>query len=101
MWALRDAVDRGVKIRILTERDVTEAKPVKYASRDAFERLLALGIELHASSATSSRTFASRAVWIWSSGGGGRCSTKRASGPGAISGKCSSQIPVGYGGNGC
>jgi cardiolipin synthase A/B len=47
MWALEDAVSRGIKIRIMTESDITDAKPVKYASRAAFERLLSRGIELH------------------------------------------------------
>jgi cardiolipin synthase len=46
-WALREAVGRGVRIRILVEGDITDAMPVKYASREAYERLLALGIEIH------------------------------------------------------
>ena len=47
MWALEDAVSRGIKVRIMMESDITDAKPVKYASRAAFERLLSHGIELH------------------------------------------------------
>ena len=35
MWALEDAVRRGVRVRVLVEGDITDAKPVKYASRDA------------------------------------------------------------------
>ena len=46
-WALQDAVRRDVKVRILVEGDITDAMPVKYASREAYERLLALGIEIH------------------------------------------------------
>jgi Phosphatidylserine/phosphatidylglycerophosphate/cardiolipin synthases and related enzymes len=46
-WSLRDAVSRGVKIRILVEGDITDAMPVKYASREAYDRLLALGIEIY------------------------------------------------------
>lgn len=46
-WSLRDAVSRGVKIRILVEGDKTDAMPVKYASREAYERLMALGIEIY------------------------------------------------------
>jgi cardiolipin synthase len=46
-WALEDAVGRGVKIRILVEGDLTDAMPVKYASRQAYEHLLALGIEIY------------------------------------------------------
>ena len=47
MWALEDAVNRGVKIRIVVEGDITDAMPVKYASRHAYDRLLSLGIEIH------------------------------------------------------
>jgi len=47
LWALEDAVARGVRIRILVEGDITDAMPVKYASRAVYDRLLALGIEIH------------------------------------------------------
>jgi cardiolipin synthase A/B len=47
LWALEDAVTRGVRIRILVEGDITDAKPVKYASRYTYDRLLQLGIEIH------------------------------------------------------
>ena len=47
MWALEDAVRRGVRIRIVVEGDITDAMPVKYASRHAYDRLLSLGIEMH------------------------------------------------------
>jgi cardiolipin synthase len=46
-WSLKDAVSRGVKIRILVEGDTTDAMPVKYASREAYERLLSMGIEIY------------------------------------------------------
>lgn len=46
-WALKEAVGRGVKIRILVEGEITDAMPVKYASREAYERLLRQGIELY------------------------------------------------------
>jgi cardiolipin synthase A/B len=46
-WSLEAAVKRGVKVRILVEGDLTDAKPVKYASRYAYQRLLDLGIELY------------------------------------------------------
>ena len=45
-WALADARQRGVRVRVLVESDVTDALPVKYASRDAYDRLMQLGIEL-------------------------------------------------------
>jgi cardiolipin synthase len=47
LWALQDAVSRGVKIRILVEGDKTDAMPVKYASRQAYDRLLSMGIEVY------------------------------------------------------
>jgi cardiolipin synthase len=46
-WSLKEAVGRGVRIRILVEGDITDAMPVKYASRDAYELLLGLGIEMY------------------------------------------------------
>ena len=46
-WALEDAIRRGVKIRILLEGEITDAMPVKYASRQMYDRLLQLGIELY------------------------------------------------------
>ena len=47
MWALEDAVRRGVKIRILLEGEITDAMPVKYASRHSYDRLMQQGIELY------------------------------------------------------
>jgi cardiolipin synthase len=47
LWALEDAVARGVRIRILVEGDITDAMPVKYASRAAYDRLLSMGVELY------------------------------------------------------
>jgi cardiolipin synthase len=46
-WAFRDAAARGVKMRVLVEGDITDAMPVKYASREAYDRLLSLGIEIY------------------------------------------------------
>lgn len=45
-WSLDDARRRGVRIRILTEGDITDAKPVKFASREAYEELLEQGLEI-------------------------------------------------------
>ena len=47
MWALQDAVSRGVRIRILVEGDITDAMPVKYASRASYDKLLSLGISIY------------------------------------------------------
>jgi cardiolipin synthase A/B len=46
-WSLADARRRGVKIRMVVEGDMTDAKPVKFASRASYERLLERGVELY------------------------------------------------------
>jgi cardiolipin synthase A/B len=46
-WSLAQAVKRGVKVRILVEGDLTDAKPVKYSSRYAYQKFLDLGIEIY------------------------------------------------------
>ena len=46
-WALAEARRRGVRVRVLVEGDLTDAMPVKYASRHAYERLMAQGIEIY------------------------------------------------------
>jgi len=45
-WSLREARQRGVRIRMLVEGDMTDAKTVKYASRADYQRLLEMGIEI-------------------------------------------------------
>jgi len=46
-WSLAEARRRGVRVRILVEGDITDAKPVKFAGRAAYERLLAQGMEIY------------------------------------------------------
>jgi cardiolipin synthase len=46
-WALRQAAARGVKIRVLVEGDHTDALPVKYASREYYQKLMDLGIQIY------------------------------------------------------
>jgi cardiolipin synthase len=46
-WSLAEARRRGVRIRLLTEGDITDAKPVKFAGRAAYERFLEQGIEVY------------------------------------------------------
>jgi cardiolipin synthase len=46
-WSLLEARRRGVRVRLLVEGDLTDAKPVKYASRADYDALLAAGIEIH------------------------------------------------------
>ncbi len=46
-WSLEQARQRGVRVRVLVEGDLTDAKPVKYASRQAYQRLMDQGIEIY------------------------------------------------------
>jgi cardiolipin synthase len=46
-WAFKDAIDRGVTIRILVESGNTDAPAVKYASRAAYEDLLEQGVQIY------------------------------------------------------
>jgi cardiolipin synthase len=46
-WSLDDARRRGVRVRILTDGEVTDAKPVKYASREDYQRMLDNGYEVY------------------------------------------------------
>jgi cardiolipin synthase len=50
--ALNEARRRGVKVRILSDGDVTDAKSVKHASRRTYQRLLDAGIEVYEYSPT-------------------------------------------------
>jgi cardiolipin synthase len=45
-WSLAEARRRGVRIRMLVEGHVTDAMPVKHASRYAYQGLLDQGIEI-------------------------------------------------------
>jgi cardiolipin synthase len=45
-WSLAEARKRGVRIRLLTEGTVTDAMPVKHASRRSYQTFLDEGIEI-------------------------------------------------------
>ena len=47
IWSVEDAIRRGVRIRLLVEGDITDAMPVKYASRQAYDALLNMGVEIY------------------------------------------------------
>ena len=66
MWSIEDAARRGVRIRILVEGDVTDAKPVKYASRQAYEHLLELGVSLYEYQPTMMHTKTMVVDGVWS-----------------------------------
>ncbi len=65
-WALTQAVKRGVRIRILVEGDITDAKPVKYASREAYERLMDQGIAIYEYQPTMMHTKTLIVDGVWS-----------------------------------
>ena len=46
-YSLAQAARRGVRIRVLVEGDLTDAKPVKYASRASYQHLMEAGIEIY------------------------------------------------------
>ena len=46
-WSLSEARRRGVRVRMLVEGDITDAKPVKFASRAQYERMMEEGIEIY------------------------------------------------------
>jgi cardiolipin synthase len=46
LWSLEQACLRGVKVRIVTEGNITDAMPVKHASRYNYQQLLDMGIEI-------------------------------------------------------
>ena len=46
-WSIDEARQRGVKVRILTDGEITDAMSVRYASRDWYEGLLANGVEVY------------------------------------------------------
>ena len=45
-WSLGQARDRGVRVRMLAEGTITDAMPVKHASRYFYQRLLDQGVEI-------------------------------------------------------
>ena len=65
-WSLEDAVKRGVKIRILVEGDITDALPVKYASRVHYDQFLRSGIEIYEYQPTMMHTKVMVVDGIWS-----------------------------------
>ncbi len=45
-WTIQEARRRDVQVRMLVEGDITDAKPVKFAGRAAYEWLLEQGVEV-------------------------------------------------------
>jgi cardiolipin synthase len=65
-FSLLEARRRGVRVRLLVEGDLTDAKPVKYASRAAYDELLAAGIEIYEYQPTMMHVKAMVVDGLWS-----------------------------------
>ena len=46
-WSIAEARRRGVRVRILCEGEITDAMPVKHASREGYQALLDQGVEIY------------------------------------------------------
>jgi cardiolipin synthase len=46
-WSLAEARKRGVRVRMVTEGEITDAMPVKHASRFGYQQLLDQGVEIY------------------------------------------------------
>ena len=65
-WSLQEARKRGVRIRVLTDGEITDAKPVKDASREGYQQLLDWGIEIYEYEPTMMHVKAMMVDGIWS-----------------------------------
>jgi cardiolipin synthase len=65
-WSLDQARQRGVRVRILTDGHLTDAKAVKYASRHAYQSLLEAGYEIYEYQPTMLHVKAMMVDGVWS-----------------------------------
>ena len=65
-WSLQEARKRGVRVRVLTDGEITDAKPVKDASREGYQQLLDWGIEIHEYQPTMMHVKAMVVDGVWS-----------------------------------
>jgi cardiolipin synthase len=65
-WALQQAVQRGVHVRLLVEGDQTDSRIVKYASRAKYDGFLQQGIEIYEYQPTMMHTKAMVIDGVWS-----------------------------------
>ncbi|HUE85296.1 MAG TPA: phospholipase D-like domain-containing protein [Vicinamibacterales bacterium] len=65
-WSLNAAVERGVRIRVVTDGDITDAMPVKDASRDGYQALLDVGVEIYEYQPTMMHVKAMVVDGVWS-----------------------------------
>ena len=65
-WSIREARSRGVRVRVLTDGDITDAMPVKDASREGYQQLLEWGVEIHEYQPTMMHVKAMMIDGVWS-----------------------------------
>jgi cardiolipin synthase len=65
-WSLQQAAKRGVRVRILTDGEITDAPPVKYASREEYDALLEAGFEIYEYEPTMMHVKAMVIDGVWS-----------------------------------
>jgi cardiolipin synthase len=65
-WSLQHARRRGVRVRVLTDGEITDAKPVKDASREGYQQLLDWGIEIYEYQPTMMHVKAMVIDGVWS-----------------------------------
>jgi cardiolipin synthase len=65
-WSLNAAVERGVRVRVVTDGEITDAMPVKDASRDGYQALLDAGIEIYEYEPTMMHVKAMVVDGVWS-----------------------------------
>lgn len=65
-WALHQARQRGVRIRVVTDGEITDAMPVKYASREGYQQLLDWGVEIYEYEPTMMHVKAMMVDGVWS-----------------------------------
>ncbi len=65
-WAFSEARRRGVKVRIVTDGEITDSKPVKYSSREGYQQLLDWGIEIYEYQPTMMHVKAMVVDGVWS-----------------------------------
>jgi cardiolipin synthase len=65
-WSLEQARRRGVRVRVLTDGDITDAMPVKDASREGYQQLLDWGLEIYEYQPTMMHVKAMVVDGVWS-----------------------------------
>jgi len=65
-WAFSQARQRGIRIRIVTDGEITDAMPVKYSSREGYQQLLDWGVEIYEYQPTMMHVKAMIVDGVWS-----------------------------------